>query len=341
MAARRPTLDAVAALSGASSPARGSVAGGRRRREPSPASRVLVDECVHRDGKPGLCGVCGWAGKRIPRAWLEERPGTPYPGASKLLGAKVKLRGDEVESTVVSLATPLGGTLFQTGRQSKRARCQGAYVVATPFGRGFIETAVPKSTVRERRREREGNCPDQPVYTSTELRGAVQEFAREAARFGKHPFEYAGGELPFPHRKGSTACCSNSPVAPARLDELVARYKAEGEEEDFNAAAKALRRALPRDLRATMPLESTRDLVRGVKAVRDHCWSFWLSAEERARETRKDFQRRAAELSKERARLGLGRGTKASRSHQVEDVAGARRAELEAIAVGFNTEDFE
>ncbi len=253
----------------------------------------------------------------------------------------MKLRGDEVESTVVSLATPLGGTLFQTGRQSRRAQCQGAYIVAMPFGRGFLETAVPKSTVRERRREREGNCPDQPVYTAAELRGAVQEFAREAARFNKHPFDYAGGELPFPHRKGSTACCSNSPVAPEKLDALVARYRAEGEEEDFDRAAKALRRALPKDLRATMPLESARDLTKGVKAVRDHCWSFWLSAEERAKETRKDFQRRAAELQRERARLGLGRGTKASRSHQVDDVHGARLREIEAIATGFNVEEFE
>lgn len=333
MARRRESLDAVAALA-ASTPT-----SGRRRREPSPASRVLVHECVTRDGKPGLCKVCGWEGRRIPRAWLEERPGTPYPGRSKLIGAKVRLRGDEVDSTVVSLATPLGGTLFQTGRQSKRAQCQGSYIVSTPFGRGHIETAVPKSTVRERRREREGNCPDAGVYSAVQLAGLVKEMERDAAKFGGHPFERAGGELPFPHRKGSSACCGNSSVAPLELDKLIKRYREEGEEEDFNRAAKAVRKALPKDLRATLPLESTRDLVEGVKAVRDHCWSFWKSAEERAKETRKDFQRKARELEKERERLGLGRGSKAARS-AVFEVPDARAAELERLALSFDPEVF-
>lgn len=337
MATRRTGSDAVGALAGASSPS--PARRGRARRDPGPAARVLVHECVSRDGKPGLCKVCGWEGKRIPRAWLDERPGTPYPGKSKLVGARVRLRGDDVDSIVTSVATPLGGTLFQTGRQSKRAQCQGAYIVSTPFGRGHIETAVPKSTVRERRREREGNCPDTPVYTSVELQGVVKEFAREAAKYKKHPFDYAGGELPFPHRKGSTACCANSPVAPDKLDKLVKRYREEGEEVDFERAARALRKALPKDLRATMPLESTRDLAKGVEAVRDHCWGFWLSAEERSRETRKDFQRRTRELEKERQRLGIGRGSRAARM-SVFDVPDLRARELEALALAFDPEGF-
>lgn len=335
-ARRRESLDAVSALM-ASSPS--SASRGRSKREPAPASRVLVHECVTRDGKPGLCKVCGWEGKRIPRAWLEERAGAPYPGKSKLLGAKVRLRGDDVDSTVVSLATPLGGTLFQTGRQSKRAQCQGAYIVSTPFGRGHIETAVPKSTVRERRRQREGNCPDAGVYSPLQLSGLVKEMERDAAKYGGHPFDRAGAELPFPHRLGSSACCGNSPVAPAALDKLVKRYRDEGEEQDFERAARAVRKALPKDLRATMPLESSRDLAEGVKAVRDHCWGFWKSAEERAKETRKDFQRKARELQKERERLGLGSGSKVGRS-RVFDVPDLRAAEMERLALSFDPEAF-
>jgi hypothetical protein len=288
-----------------------------------PASRVKVEECPHVDGKPGLCGVCGWQGHRVPRAWLEERPGTPYPGKSRLVGARVRLRGDDRDSTVTGVATPLGGTLF--GKNSKRRQCEGSYVVATPFGRGAIETVVPKSVVRERRREREGNCPDAGNYNAAALRAAVAEIERDFARDQKrakpvwdHPFAMVGFELPFPHRKGSTACCAWSPVSPEKLRGLVERYRADGEEQDFETARVAVRRALPEPLRSTAELESTADLLRGIRDVEDHCWGMWLAADERAKATSKSFKRRAAELAKERERLGLGRGTRASRRMFVE-----------------------
>ena len=64
------------------------------KRSPLPTDLVRVDHCVTRDGKAGLCKVCGWPGHRVPRAWLDLPPATPYPGRGKLIGATVRLRGE-------------------------------------------------------------------------------------------------------------------------------------------------------------------------------------------------------------------------------------------------------
>lgn len=288
-------------------------------RPPSPTDRVLVDRCVLRDGKPGLCQVCGWPGHRVPRAWLDLPPGTPYPGRGRLLGAKVRLRGERRDSTVVSLATPTGGGLFQTGRLAREGLCQGAYVVSTPRpGGGRVERVVPKSVVRDRRREREGLCPDAGDYSRAQIVGAVADAEREAARTGRHPFELVGGEPPFPHRRGSTPCCSHSPLSPARLAAAAAAARAAGDRASFRAAAEALSRALPAGSPARSRLRTFADLDAAVRAVLDHCWGVWRAAAERSKETRAAFLKRGRGLARERAALGLGAGTRASRARTFE-----------------------
>jgi len=253
----------------------------------------------------GLCKACGWAEKRVPEAWLEQGPGTPYPGRSKLLGQKVTLKAGEPPSTIVSTATPLGETIFQQGR-SLRYKCQGAFIVRTPFGSGAIETPVPKSVVRERMRapKREGNCEDQPVYRGSEMKGFSSSVEREALKAGRHPYDQVG-ELPFPHRKGSTPCCNNSTLNPASLDRLIAAWVDSGEEVDFEKARAAVVRALPKHLRATARIETRADLFTAVRAVRDHCWSQWVEYEARHTEPSKAFQKRIKANRKAMVSAGL------------------------------------
>lgn len=283
-----------------------------------PAARVKVESCPHGPGT-GLCRLCGWEGKTLPRAWVEERPGTPYAGKSKLLGAKVRLRGDEVESVVVSLATPVGPSLMQTGRLSRRASCEGAVIVRTPLGAGAIETAVRKSVVRERRRlDERGRCPDAPSYSAASLAAAVAELERDAKRLRRPPIELAGFELPFPHRKGSSPCCAYSPRSIEKLRALVGAYHESGEETEFERAAVELRRALPRGMRETARLNTARDLSNAVADVEAYCWAQWQQGADRAKETRKVFERRAKSQAKERKLLELDRGTRNSRRRQVD-----------------------
>ncbi len=255
----------------------------------------------------GLCAACGWNTKRVPRAWLEQGPGTPYPGSSKLIGQRVTLRGDEVASTIVATATPLGETVFQAGRRSERYKCQGAFIVSTPLGRGTIETPVAKSVVRERMRapRREGNCPDAPVYGGSSMKGFAGAMEREAAKLGRHPHDHVGADLPFPHRKGSTPCCVNSKVSPAQLEALAAAWRESGEESDFFRLQAAVVKALPRSVRAITPVETAADVLEAIETIRKHCWSQWLEHEARTTEPSKTFQKRVRDNRRELARAGL------------------------------------
>jgi hypothetical protein len=315
MGVRSQVATALGGAGSGSAPSKKSGPSKRAPRAPRPSSRVLVEECpvTMQNGKPvpvGLCGPCGWQGKKIPRAWLDEKPGTPYPGASKLLGTEVTLRGDDRPSTVAGVATPVGGGVFGANR-SKRYQCQGSFVVRTPLGRGHVDTVLPRSVVRERQRTREGNCPD--AMQGGIPQGMIRAIDREAARGGRHPFDVSDQEPPFPHRKGSTPCCGSSSVAPAKLDALLEAWTDSGEESDFERLAAAVRRALPKHLRATLPLESRAEVVEAIRAVRDHCWGQWLTKEEREKEGRKGYQRRKAAAQKDRKLRGLDTGGRSQR----------------------------
>lgn len=297
------------------------------------APRVLVEECPRdHTGAKGLCGVCGWEGKRVPAAWIDEPPGTAMPDEpSTLLGRIVYLRGEVEPSKVVAVGTPLGPSLLQTGRRSQRYTCQPSLILRTRLGSGFIETPVLRSKATERMRVREGLCGDAQTFSSVDKKaGYARYLDRESAKKGVHPFDMVG-ELPYPHRRGSSACCINSPVYVDRLSALVADYQETGEEADFAKARDAIRKGLPRDLRATMTLEETRDLSKGVERIKDHCWRQWLEAEERGRETRKDFRTRVREAKDERKRLGLKNVTSGfQRQRSAQDVSEIRALRAKA-----------
>lgn len=267
--------------------------------------RVLVSECsTDHLGRGGLCKLCGWEGHRVPAPWVEEPPGTAYAEASKLIGKTVKLRdGSDVE--VVSVATPLGPSLLQTGRRSKRYQCQTALIVRSKIGRAVIDTPVLRSKITERMRKREGLCPDAQVFSSVDrAAGYARMLERESAKKKVHPFDLVA-ELPYPHRKGGSACCLNSPLHPDKLLKAIEAWRESGEESDFAVAQAAVRKALPRDRRATMTLETAAQLSVGVKAEKDHCWSQWMTVDERAQETRREYRARQKEAREERERLGL------------------------------------
>lgn len=286
------------------------------------APRVLVTECPTHGG---LCRVCGWQGKRVPAPWLDAPPGTPYEDPSKLLGKVVMLRGDVVPSTVVSLATPTGGSLLQ-GNRSTRYRCQPALIVRTPFGKSFFETPVPRSVVTERLRKREGLCPDAQVFSNTDrAAGYARMLERESVKKKVHPFDLVA-ELPYPHRKGGSACCLNSPLHPDKLLRAIEAWRESGEESDFATAQAAVRKALPRDRRATMTLETAAQLSKGVAAVKNHCWAQWLTVEERAQESRKEYRARQKEAREERERLGLGRAPRRAGGSELRAEASRVRA---------------
>lgn len=260
---------------------------------------------------------CDWGKRRrVPKAWHTQRPGTPYPCNSHLVGREVTLRGDPRPSTVMGCATPLGATAL--GKRSSKRACEGAMVLRSGFGRfGGIDTPVPTSTVRRGlRRAAERMCPDAPTY-GPELRGVVQRVEAEARAARRHPFDLVN-ELPFPHRIGSSPCCGSSPYSPRRLDALALAWRDSGEEEDFDRLRFSLYRALPRHLRATTAVESSADVAGAIRAVKDHCWAIWLT--------------KAAELDRSSARFS-GR----VRSVRRTVAAPARRprdAKAEALFLG-------
>ncbi len=259
------------------------------------SAKVIQDMLAQHGCSSPLCTTCKFHEKRVPAAFKALPPGTPYPCKSKLLGADVVLRGETEPSTIVGCATPLGSSLLQEGRRSERYACQGAYVVRTPLG---IETAVAKSVVRERRREREGNCPDMPDFTP----GVAAQAAREAKRQNVHPHQLVD-DLPFPHRKGSTPCCVNSKDTPDALDAAF-REAWDGTEAEHERLIARVRKALPKALRAQVQVAEIDDVPRAIRALRDHCWAILLTKEERAAEGKKGYQTRVTEAKKARRKAG-------------------------------------
>lgn len=299
----------------------------RRRSSPNRSTKR-----THADCTSGLCRACKWNTRRVPRAWLDQPSGTPYPCKSKVIGREVTLRGDPRPSKVVGCATPLGETVHQHGRRKRAYQCQSAFVVRSEFGRGgSIETPVPRSVVTARMRHaKDVLCPDASTYGSS-MRGYTRSVELDAARAKVHPFDRVA-DIPFPHRIGSTPCCENSPVSPHRLDALYAAWQESGEESDFDVLARSVRRALPKHLRATSVLESRLQIQTGIRAIRDHCWSMWLEKEARVSETSKSFHRRIKASRKSMNQMDLPatrgrRGRSVSTSHADEQTF-LRRADM-------------
>lgn len=172
----------------------------------SKALQRLAQEC----GLSPLCKPCGWSTKRVPRAWKQQLPGTPYDAAEALRGLRVTLRGDAAPSEVLGPATPMGPSLLQRGRVSTRYECQGAVMVKTPLG---LEVPVPRSVVRER--------------------------ARAASQPARMTCGCAG--LPYPHRVASSQLCESHPRNPAALRELARDAYEEGDDERAATVERAAR----------------------------------------------------------------------------------------------------
>lgn len=281
----------------------------------------------------GLCAECQWNPARVPEPWFAQRPGTPYAAPSPLIGRTVTLRGDDRPSTVVSVATPLGESIFQHGRRSRRYKCGRSFILRTPFGRGYIETAVPGAVVRERLRAptREGNCPDAVDMGASRMKGYTQAIERDALRAGVHPHDYVGLEPPFPHRKGSSPCCGSSSRSPEKLDRMLAAWLDSGEESDFATLEREVRRAMPKHMRATAFLQTRADVEAAIKSIRDHCWTQWLEYEARVTEPSKTFQKRVKAARKAMTAAGLdGRSMRARKLH----AALASGVEQDAVDAG-------
>jgi hypothetical protein len=271
----------------------------------------------HRECETGLCKACGWKPGRVPKPWLTQSAGTPYRCKSKLIGREVTLRGDPSPSMIVGCATPLGETIFQHGRRGKAYKCQSSFVVRSNMGKGAIETPVPRSVVRARMRHAKDKlCPDTPSFNA-EMRGYTSMIEADAKRMGVHPMDLAD-DMPFPHREGSSPCCVNSKIAPKRLEKLVAAWTESGEESDYDAVVAAVRRALPKHLRAITALETKWQVERAIKAVRDHCWNLWVEKEASFhpdRYSKRGFQKRVREARTDMRRSGLPL-TKSQRQRQ-------------------------
>lgn len=165
-------------------------------------------------GPSPLCRPCGFSKKRVPAVWNTALPGTEYPCDDPAIGAEVTLRGDLAPSRVVGCATPIGPSILQHGRVSKRRECEGALVVETPLG---LRIPVTRSVVRERR--------------------------RQASKPGRKTCSCAG--MPYPHREGSSPLCERHPDNVVQLAEL-ARDAYEGGDADearfIASAARASKR---------------------------------------------------------------------------------------------------
>lgn len=250
--------------------------------------------------------------------WEGKFPGARVPCSSPLIGRSVALRsgrGRVHPAEVLGCTAPIEMPSAKREKLSARRRCEGGFEVRFTDGLD-IRFAVPKSKVRERMREREGLCPDALVIDPHS--GFVEFEEREARKRGVQPF--VGGELPFPHRLGSTPCCRNSSVYPDKVEEAFFEAKAGRGFVDREDVVVMAQKMIPKGLRSEVSVEAFGDVPAALVAVREHCWNVvrhWESAKQRtakfsaARELAAERRAivEAAELGETRARqVGLGHG---------------------------------
>lgn len=244
----------------------------------------------------GWCGPEGTPKRGVKAEWLRQKAGTPYPCNSKLLGKEVPLRGGGT-GRIVGCATPLGESLLQTGKRSRRYKCQRAFLVKLPIG---VEVPIPGSVVRERRRVREGNCPDAVRYE----RGMALSMEREATREGYHWMR--GNDLPFPHRKGSTPCCTSASNYHGALEDLFTQaMEMDPPSPEFDVRVlDEVRRALPKHLRVTTRLRGLEDVPKAIDIIRDHCGDLWRAKEVASSETKRAYQKKISAAKRARRLQG-------------------------------------
>lgn len=237
-----------------------------------------------------LCVPCGFDKKRVPDAWKHATPGTPYPCSDPMIGEKVTLRGDTAPSTVVGCATPVGPSLLQWGRTSKRRECEGSLVVRTPLG---VETAVTRSVVRERR--------------------------RQATKPGRATCSCTG--VPYPHREGSTPLCER---AGGGLEELgaLARDAYEGGARDEARFIAAASRAAKRGVKVET-IDDAAAVLRGLEARQVEEFN---ASMKRAMAPRSEYRKRVAAAKKAAREAGWDLPAKTKPRKAAKRLAAARKA---------------
>lgn len=247
-------------------------------------------------------------GELCPR-WDGFLPGTRYACDSPYLGREVQLRKGATPVRVLACTSPPWVAPAARAKLSKRRACEGGFEVDIVGGLG-VPTVVRGSKVRERLRVREGLCPD--ALEIDPHQGYVAYTEREAHRAGRAPYA-DGGELPFPHRLGSTPCCKNSPSYPDKVEQLLSELEAGEGFLDADDVVAVARTMVPKALKSEVKIRSIAEIPAAIEAVREHCWGVvkaWEDKHERtaiyssAREGA--AERRVAQLAED---LGVTRST--------------------------------
>lgn len=259
---------------------------------------------------PTLQRLCG---EKYPEPL---RYGQPLSATPRNVGRWVRLgsMAGAQEARIVQSSTPPRPTLAQLSRGA-RSLCDRGYIVET---RGGVKLAVNAKQVREANRSpREGLCPFHRVMDGLSLGALVHAVEEERRARGTNPRdEEMVRDLPFPHRRGSSACCEASEVSPERVLALLAAWETgEGADEmvaeDFVELA---RRATPRGA-AWKPPRSLAEVRAAMRAVQDYCWTFWQRAAERASESRVEvFKRVKADVRRAYAGPARAKGSRKGRA---------------------------
>lgn len=231
-------------------------------RAPVNTSSKSMERALSKGCASPLCEPCGFAERRVPAVWKTAQPGTPYPCDDPMIGETVTLRGDTEPSTVVGCATPVGPSLLQWGRTSRRRECEGALVVRTPLG---VETAVTRSVIRERRRQR-----TKPGRATCSCPG-----------------------LPYPHREGSSPLCEKHPANLGELSQL-SRDAYEGGPRDETRFVAAARKAAKRGAKVDS-LDDANALVRMLEARQQEDFN---AAVKRSMAPRSEYKKRLSAARK-------------------------------------------
>lgn len=289
---------------------------------------------AHRECEKGLCKVCNWNLARTPHAWLDQGPGTPYPCTSRVLGRSVVMKRDDPKnpSKIVACATPIGANIHRSGKRAHRQRCQSSFMVQSPLG---ITTPVPRSVVQGRLRWAKSEpCLD---YSPQAVDPAyIESIVRENTRAGRHPGNDID-DLPFPHRAGSSACCLQSKRNYRNLLDQLNTYRKTSRKEDRDGLRdqllKDVRLALPRYLRARVPVETDEQIVAAIGYLRDHCFNIWMnkiaSMKEGVSKTKRAFRRRIASLPTEMQTIAYTPEMK--RTTRFRSVAGGGSVDVAAL----------
>lgn len=253
--------------------------------------------------------------------WEGVFPGTRVQCKSPLIGREVVLKKGESPVEILGCTAPVEMPGRAREKLSARRRCEGGFEVR--FKEGLkIPFAVRGSKVRERLRVREGLCPDALVLDPHS--GFVSYTERESERSQRSPYE--GGELPFPHRMGSTPCCRNSAVYPDKVGEALAEVlNGDGFLEPSDVVSMA-QKMVPKALRSRVVVERLEDVPHAIQSVRSHCWDIVRQWEQKHERAAVSSSARESSALRRLEREASDRGETLSRTVGVGP--GARRVEV-------------